>query len=60
MSLAEPSKELSLEKPRVGDPAPEFEIRAVTGAKKHSVQLKDYRGKKHVVLAFHVANWTPV
>ena len=49
-----------MESPGIGDPAPEFEIRAVTGAKKHSVQLKDYRGKKHVVLAFHVANWTPV
>ena len=60
MSPAESSKELSLEHPVVGDPAPEFEVRAVTGAKKYTVQLKDYRGKKHVVLAFHVANWTPV
>ena len=60
MSPTGPSKELSLEYPVVGDLAPEFEVRAVTGAKKHKVQLKDYRGKKHVVLAFHVANWTPV
>jgi len=60
MSLAEFSKELQLEYPKVGDPAPEFELRAVTGAQRHSLKLKDYRGKKHVVLAFYVANWTPV
>ena len=60
MSLAEPSKELPLQKPAVGDPAPEFELRAVTGTERHQLNLEDYRGKKHVVLAFYVANWTPV
>jgi alkyl hydroperoxide reductase subunit AhpC len=53
-------EQASLEQAKVGAAAPEFEVRAVTGAKKHKVQLNDYRGKKHVVLAFHVANWTPV
>jgi len=60
MSLAESSKELPLQKPGVGDLAPEFELRAVTGAERHNLNLEDYRGKKHIVLAFYVANWTPV
>jgi peroxiredoxin len=60
MSLPESSKNLTTEMLRVGDPAPEFELRAVTGADRHKVNLEDYRGKKNVVLAFYVANWTPV
>ena len=46
--------------PDVGDIAPDFELRAVTGAERHKVRLVDYRGKKNVLLSFHVANWTPV
>jgi cytochrome oxidase Cu insertion factor (SCO1/SenC/PrrC family) len=42
---------------RVGDRAPEFELYDHTGAK---VWLSDFRGKKHVVLAFYPAAWTPV
>ena len=45
---------------KVGDMAPDFDLRAVTGAHRHQVRLSNYQGKKHVVLAFHVANWTPV
>jgi peroxiredoxin len=45
---------------KVGDMAPDFDVPAVTGEEKHRFKLSDYRGKKHVVLAFYVLNWTPV
>ena len=45
---------------RVGDMAPEFELTAVIGDKIHRVRLGDYKGQKHVVVAFHPINWTPV
>jgi peroxiredoxin len=41
----------------VGSDAPDFELRNHTGG---SVRLSDYRGKKHVVLAFHPLAFTPV
>ncbi len=44
---------------KVGDRAPDFEVPAATGQDKHKLRLSDYRGKKHVVLAFHPLNWTP-
>lgn len=42
---------------KVGDRAPEFSLRAVSG---DAVALADYRGKKNVVLSFVPAAWTPV
>jgi peroxiredoxin len=39
--------------------APEFALPAVTGERRHRVQLSDYRGTKNVVLAFHPLDWTP-
>lgn len=42
---------------KVGDPAPEVSLPAVSGGK---VALVDYRGKKNVVLSFVPAAWTPV
>lgn len=45
---------------RVGDMVPDFELTAVTGDKIHRVRLSDYKGQKHVVVAFHPINWTPV
>ncbi|MBN1671935.1 MAG: peroxiredoxin [Kiritimatiellae bacterium] len=42
---------------QVGEPAPDFTLRATDGS---LVSLKDYRGKKHVVLSFVPAAWTPV
>lgn len=44
-------------KVKVGDPAPDFSLPAVAGG---TVSLSDYRGKKHVVLSFVPAAWTPV
>ena len=43
----------------VGSSAPEFEVPACTGAEKHRLKLSQFRGSKHVVLAFHPLNWTP-
>jgi AhpC/TSA family protein len=55
------AKEAKAEKPpklKVGDMAPDFEMkyRAADGLK--SVSLHDYRGKKNVVLAFYVFAFT--
>ncbi len=46
--------------PDVGDLAPDFELRCVTGARSKTFRLHDSRGQKHVVMSFHVADWTPV
>lgn len=43
----------------VGAMAPDFELSGVIGERPHQVRLSDYRGKKHVVLAFHPLDWTP-
>ncbi len=45
---------------KVGDKAPDFEVPAVVGDRKEKFKLSDYRGKKHVVLAFYPLDWTPV
>lgn len=42
---------------RVGDEAPDFELRSHRGG---TVKLSDFRGRKHVVLAFHPLAFTPV
>jgi peroxiredoxin len=47
----------SVLKVRVGQKAPEFQLKAVSGK---IISLKDYRGKKNVVLSFVPAAWTPV
>ena len=44
---------------KVGDVAPEFELPAVEGERRLKIKLSDFRGKKHVVVAFHPLNWTP-
>jgi peroxiredoxin len=41
----------------VGTPAPDFELRNQSGA---TVRLSDFRGKQHVVIAFHPLAFTPV
>jgi peroxiredoxin len=47
----------SVSKLKVGNRAPNFTLKAVTG---DSISLKQYRGKKNVVLSFVPAAWTPV
>jgi peroxiredoxin (alkyl hydroperoxide reductase subunit C) len=44
-------------KVKIGEPAPDFTLPSITGEK---VSLSQYRGKKHVVLSFVPAAWTPV
>jgi len=44
---------------RVGDIAPDFELLAVTGNRRHTVKLSDYRGRQAVVITFHPVDWTP-
>ena len=47
----------SVLKVKVGQIAPDFTLKAVSGKK---VSLKDFIGKKNVVLSFVPAAWTPV
>ncbi|MGV8057258.1 MAG: redoxin domain-containing protein [Smithellaceae bacterium] len=47
----------SVLKVKVGQKAPAFTLKAVSGKK---VSLKDYRGRKNVVISFVPAAWTPV
>jgi peroxiredoxin len=42
----------------IGVQAPDFELSAVTGERRHKVRLADFRGKKNVVLAFYPLDWT--
>jgi len=44
---------------KIGDAAPDFELPAVEGERELRVKLSDFRGEKHVVLAFHPLDWTP-
>lgn len=44
-------------KVKVGDKAPDFTLMSLSGK---PVSLKDYRGKKNVMLSFVPAAWTPV
>ena len=43
----------------VGTQAPDFELPAVTGDRRHKVRLSEFRGKKNIVLAFYPLDWTP-
>ena len=43
----------------VGSHAPDFDVPACTGEEKHRLKLSEFRGKRHIVLAFHPLNWTP-
>jgi len=47
----------SVLKVKVGQPAPDLTLKAVSGK---TISLKDYRGKKNVVISFVPAAWTPV
>jgi peroxiredoxin (alkyl hydroperoxide reductase subunit C) len=47
----------SVLKVKAGDRAPDFTLKAVSG---ETVSLRQYRGKKNVVVSFIPAAWTPV
>jgi peroxiredoxin (alkyl hydroperoxide reductase subunit C) len=47
----------SVLKVKVGKPAPDFTLKSVSG---EAVSLKQFRGKKNVVVSFVPAAWTPV
>ncbi|MGH7236688.1 MAG: peroxiredoxin [Nitrospiraceae bacterium] len=42
---------------KVGDPAPDFSLK---DQDQKDVKLSEFRGKKHVVLAFYPLDWSPV
>ncbi len=43
---------------KVGDPAPDFELKGHRGGEKF--KLSDLRGRKNAVLVFYPLDWTPV
>jgi peroxiredoxin len=43
---------------KVGDPAPDFELPAVSGERQQTVRLSEYHGQ-NVVVTFHPLDWTP-
>lgn len=47
----------SILKVKVGDKAPDFTLRSVSGG---TLSLKDYIGKKNIMISFVPAAWTPV
>ena len=47
----------SVLKVKIGQKAPDFSLKAVSGK---TISLKDFKGKKNVVLSFVPAAWTPV
>ena len=47
----------SVLKVKVGQKAPDFKLKAVSG---NTISLKDYQGKKNIVISFVPAAWTPV
>jgi peroxiredoxin len=47
----------SILKVKVGQKAPDFQLKAVSGK---TIALRDYRGKKNVVISYVPAAWTPV
>jgi peroxiredoxin len=44
---------------KVGDIAPDFELPGVLRDRKQKFRLSDYRGRRHVVLAFYAVDFSP-
>ena len=44
---------------KAGDTAPDFELPAVMGETKTRFRLSNFKGRRHVVLAFYALDWTP-
>ena len=47
----------SLSGPELGEDAPDFKATTLDGKR---LRLRDFRGKKNVVIAFYPLAWTPV
>ena len=45
--------------PKLGDPAPDFELTGVLRDHRQKFRLNDYQGKKHVLLAFYAVDFSP-
>jgi peroxiredoxin len=44
---------------KAGEMAPEIELPAVTGNRRHKFKLSDLRGQKNVIVAFYPLDWSP-
>jgi peroxiredoxin len=44
---------------KIGELAPDFELPGVLRDRKRKFSLGDYRGSKHVVLAFYALDFSP-
>ena len=44
---------------KIGDPAPEFDLRAIAGEEEIRVRSRDFLGKKNLLVTFHPLDWTP-
>lgn len=51
-----PAEERSVAEINIGDPAPDFQL-PVPG--NEEIRLSDFRGQRHVVLAFYPFDWSP-
>jgi hypothetical protein len=56
-TIAQTNKEDS-SMPKVGDVAPDFNLKYIDSTGEKQVKLSDYRGKKNVVLAFYIFAFT--
>lgn len=54
-----PTEEVSMEKARVGKPAPDFELTAFVGEGFKNIRLSDYKGK-WIVVCFYPGDFTYV
>jgi len=44
---------------KIGDPAPDFELPAIAGARRITMRSRDYLSRQNLVVAFHPLDWTP-
>lgn len=44
---------------KVGSEAPDFSLKVFDGAEMKDIALRDFKGKKNVVLAFYIFAFTP-
>ncbi len=56
--LAQTNKTAEAAMLKVGDVAPDFKMQYVDGEKLKEVSLREYRGKKNVIVAFYIFAFT--